>query len=200
MAFLFLQAVICPMLLYEQISTPIGPLLAYATTEGTSLIEFIDNQCIRQKISATEHRLGFRAIKGKNIHILKLNEALISYFNRQPESLDVELKFFGTDFQISIWEALRHIPFGRTFTYAEFSEILGIPKGIRAVAAAIAQNPIPILVPCHRVVGASNKLVGYSGGLWRKHWLLKHETGRSTGTGEIPFNYDDLVSVSVGVL
>lgn len=188
------------MLLYDQISTPLGTLLAYATSEGICMVEFLDNHCIRQRISATEQRLGFKAIKGRNIHLLKLNEAFNLYFNRRPESFDVELKFFGTDFQLRIWEALRHIPFGRTFTYAEFSEILDMPKSIRAVAAAIAQNPIPIIIPCHRVVGSDNKLVGYSGGLWRKHWLLKHETGRSTGTGELPFNYDDLISVSVGVL
>ncbi|MDP2423394.1 MAG: methylated-DNA--[protein]-cysteine S-methyltransferase [Bacteroidales bacterium] len=183
------------MLLYDHISTPIGTVLAGATSEGICILEFTDTQDFKHRIAKVEQYLTMKAVKGKNIHLLRLNESLNQYFNHQLTEFDIPLKFIGTDFQVAIWKALLFIPCGRTYTYANFSDILDRPRAIRAIAAAIGQNHLSILVPCHRVVGSDNKLVGYSGGLWRKHWLLKHETGRSTGTGEIPFSYDDLASI-----
>lgn len=104
-------------------------------------------------------------------------EQLDRYFQRDLTRFDLPIELVGTDFQQSVWRALRQIPFGATVTYAELAERLGKPKAIRAVGAANGRNPLSIVVPCHRVVGARGKLTGYAGGLDRKAWLLRHESG-----------------------
>jgi O-6-methylguanine DNA methyltransferase len=83
----------------------------------------------------------------------------------------------GTDFQKRVWRALRELRAGETIAYGEFARALGRPGAARAVASANARNPIPIVVPCHRVIGADGSLTGYAGGLARKAWLLTHERG-----------------------
>ena len=81
----------------------------------------------------------------------------------------------GTPFQARVWRALREIPAGRTWSYRDLAAAIGEPSAIRAVGAANGQNPIPLVIPCHRVIGADGRLVGYGGGLERKAWLLRHE-------------------------
>ena len=93
---------------------------------------------------------------------------------RQRTSL--KLNPDGTDFQKRVWHALVDVPFGSTRTYMQQTKILGDPKAIRAVASANGKNPLWIVIPCHRIVGADGSLTGYAGGLWRKQWLLEHES------------------------
>jgi methylated-DNA-[protein]-cysteine S-methyltransferase len=81
----------------------------------------------------------------------------------------------GTNFQRSVWKKLQDIPYGKTVTYGELAENLGDANKVRAVGKANGSNPIPIIIPCHRVIGADNKLVGYAGGISRKRYLLRHE-------------------------
>ncbi len=81
----------------------------------------------------------------------------------------------GTPFQNSVWAALCAIPYGATCSYADIAREIGNPKSVRSVANAIGANPIPIIIPCHRVIRSDGSLTGYSGGLWRKKWLLEHE-------------------------
>jgi methylated-DNA-[protein]-cysteine S-methyltransferase len=100
---------------------------------------------------------------------------LAEYFAGTRTAFDVKLDMHGTDFQQRVWRELLTIPFGSTTTYGKIAQALGDPKTVRAVGAANGQNPIAIIVPCHRVIGASGDLVGYAGGLWRKRWLLAHE-------------------------
>jgi methylated-DNA-[protein]-cysteine S-methyltransferase len=100
---------------------------------------------------------------------------LTEYFNGDRTQFTLPLKPKGSDFQKSVWQQLRQIPYGHTLTYKELAEKLGDPNKVRAVGRANAQNPIPVIIPCHRVVGADNKLVGYGGGIARKRYLLKHE-------------------------
>ena len=88
----------------------------------------------------------------------------------------------GTAFQQSVWNELLHIPFGSTRTYLEQTKQLGDVKAIRAVASANGKNPIWIVIPCHRVVGSDGSLTGYAGGIWRKKWLLEHESGAKQQT------------------
>jgi methylated-DNA-[protein]-cysteine S-methyltransferase len=83
--------------------------------------------------------------------------------------------FGGTAFQQNVWQALRTIPAGRTLSYGQLAAQLGNPKGMRAVGLANGANPIALIVPCHRVIGANGTLTGYGGGMTRKHWLLRHE-------------------------
>lgn len=101
---------------------------------------------------------------------------LQEYFNGQRNHFDFKLNPQGTDFQQKVWQELLNIPFGKTMSYLDLSKKLGDVKAIRAVASANGKNPLWIVVPCHRVIGTDGSLTGYAGGLWRKKWLLEHES------------------------
>ena len=101
---------------------------------------------------------------------------LQEYFDGTRTSFDLYLNPIGTSFQKKVWRELLNIPFGKTRTYLEQSKLLGDPKAIRAVASANGKNPLWIVVPCHRIIGSDGSLTGYAGGLWRKQWLLNHES------------------------
>jgi methylated-DNA-[protein]-cysteine S-methyltransferase len=101
---------------------------------------------------------------------------LQEYFEGKRQDFDFKLNPKGTDFQQKVWQELLNIPFGKTMSYMDLSKKLGDVKAIRAVASANGKNPLWIVVPCHRVIGTDGSLTGYAGGLWRKKWLLEHET------------------------
>ena len=101
---------------------------------------------------------------------------LQEYFDGSRKDFNLELNPPGTDFQKKIWDLLQEIPSGKTISYLQLSKQLGDVKAIRAVAGANAKNPIWIIVPCHRVIGSDGSLTGYAGGLYRKQWLLNHES------------------------
>jgi len=103
-------------------------------------------------------------------------QQLAEYFEGKRNNFDFPLNPKGTDFQKKVWNALLEIPFGKTTSYQELSIKLGDIKAIRAVASANGKNPLWVVVPCHRVIGSDGSLTGYAGGLWRKKWLLEHET------------------------
>ena len=102
-------------------------------------------------------------------------EQLDAYFAGELEAFDLPLAAHGTDFQKRVWDQLTRIPFGETISYSELARRLDDPKLVRAVGLANGRNPISIIIPCHRVIGADGSLVGYGGGLERKKWLLEHE-------------------------
>ena len=104
---------------------------------------------------------------------------LTEYFGGKRKAFDVPLAPSGTDFRLSVWKALRDIPFGETRSYKEIAARVGNPKASRAVGMANNRNPIAILIPCHRVIGANGSLVGYGGGLSVKRFLLDLESGRA---------------------
>ncbi|RPH58418.1 MAG: methylated-DNA--[protein]-cysteine S-methyltransferase [Acidobacteria bacterium] len=102
--------------------------------------------------------------------------ALRAYFDGQLTAIDrIDVDTGGTSFQASVWHALRRVPAGRTTSYGELARAVGSPQAARAVGAANGQNPVSIVVPCHRAIGGNGQLVGYGGGLDRKRWLLQHE-------------------------
>ncbi|WDL94113.1 methylated-DNA--[protein]-cysteine S-methyltransferase [Bacillus sp. HNR-4] len=103
-----------------------------------------------------------------------INE-LEEYFKGKRKEFTVPLSAEGTSFQKNVWDALYTIPYGVSASYLDIAEKVGNTKAVRAIGGANSRNPISIIVPCHRVIGKSGKLVGYAGGLWRKEWLLKHE-------------------------
>jgi methylated-DNA-[protein]-cysteine S-methyltransferase len=107
--------------------------------------------------------------------IIQCIEQLIQYFNGERRIFDFVINQDGTVFQKRVWTELSGIPYGKTISYLELSRRLGDTKAIRAAASANGKNNIAIVVPCHRVIGSKNDLVGYAGGLWRKRWLLEHE-------------------------
>ncbi|HEK9100457.1 TPA: methylated-DNA--[protein]-cysteine S-methyltransferase [Bacillus pseudomycoides] len=100
---------------------------------------------------------------------------LDEYFHQKRTEFTVPLSAIGTQFQKNVWGALYTIPYGVSASYLDIAEKVGNTKAVRAIGGANSRNPISIIVPCHRVIGKSGKLVGYAGGLWRKEWLLKHE-------------------------
>jgi methylated-DNA-[protein]-cysteine S-methyltransferase len=100
---------------------------------------------------------------------------LAAYFAGERTAFDLPLAMRGTAFNLRVWAELRGIPYGETASYADVARRLGSPGAARAVGAANARNPIPIIVPCHRVVGADGSLTGFGGGIERKRWLLAHE-------------------------
>lgn len=101
---------------------------------------------------------------------------LQEYFEGKRTEFTFRLNPQGTDFQQKVWQELLNIPFGKTTSYMDLSKKLGDVKAIRAVASANGKNPLWIVVPCHRVIGSDGSLTGYAGGLWRKKWLLEHES------------------------
>lgn len=108
----------------------------------------------------------------------EVRRQLCEYFNGERKVFDLDVRPEGTEFQRAVWSALRDIPYGDTASYGEIAARLGRPQASRAVGAANGQNPIPIVIPCHRVVGADGNLTGFGLGIDRKVWLLDHEQGR----------------------
>jgi methylated-DNA-[protein]-cysteine S-methyltransferase len=113
--------------------------------------------------------------------VIQCLEELIQYFHGERKSFTLPINQTGSSFQQKVWNELMGIPFGKTISYLELSRRLGDSKAIRAAAAANGRNNVAIIVPCHRVIGSNNKLVGYAGGLWRKKWLLEHEAKLAHG-------------------
>lgn len=104
--------------------------------------------------------------------VIQLNE----YFEGSRKQFNLKLNAQGTDFQKKVWKQLEQIPYGKTISYLELSKQLGDVKVIRAAANANGKNPLWIIVPCHRIIGSNGSLTGYAGGLYRKQWLLEHES------------------------
>lgn len=109
--------------------------------------------------------------------IVKAKTQLQAYFHNSLKNFDLNLKPSGTDFQKKVWSQLQQVPFGSTENYLAVAKKLGDVKVIRAAASANGKNPIAIIIPCHRIIGIDGSLTGYAGGLWRKKWLLEHESG-----------------------
>lgn len=106
---------------------------------------------------------------------LKTQMQLQEYFEKERIIFDLPLEIKGTAFQQTVWNELQNIPYGKTISYRELSKRIGDVKAIRAVGHANGLNPLPVILPCHRVIGSDGSLTGYSGGLWRKKLLLQHE-------------------------
>jgi methylated-DNA-[protein]-cysteine S-methyltransferase len=144
------------------IDTPLGPLLAAATVDGALAGLWFDRAPARD--SARDDG-AFDAIR----------EQLDAYFAGDRHTFDLPLAAAGTPWQRDVWTALAGVPYGQTLSYGELARRLGRPTAARAVGAANGRNPLSIVVPCHRLIGAGGALTGYAGGLPRKEWLLRHE-------------------------
>jgi methylated-DNA-[protein]-cysteine S-methyltransferase len=150
------------------IDSPYGPLTLVATDGVLSGLYMTD-----QRHRPPEETFGARDDTpfGETIDQLK------AYFAGELKEFDLPLRLHGTPFQRTVWEQLPHIPYGETWSYGELADALGNPKASRAVGLANGRNPVGIIVPCHRVVGANGSLTGYGGGLDRKKRLLDFERG-----------------------
>ena len=154
------------MILCRRIDSPIGPLMLAADDAGLRHIEFRDNR----------HPANRADWHGGDSEILQASEAqLAEYFAGTRTSFDLPLAPQGTAFQLQVWHELARIPFGATISYAQLAQRIGKPEAVRAVGAANGRNPLPIVLPCHRVIGADGALVGFGGGLPTKQFLLRLE-------------------------
>lgn len=163
----------------KRIETPIGTMLACATTQGICLLEFTDRKMLETQLKSMAKHLNATIIQGNNPHFEYLEKQLEEYFNGSRKEFSVALHTPGTYFQNKVWTALLSIPYGHTKSYKEQAITIGNPESIRAVANANGINRISILIPCHRVIGSDGHLTGYGGGLWRKKYLLELEEKNS---------------------
>ena len=147
-----------------RISSPVGILEISGSNLGIRSILFINEKSEPTSIPVILEEC-----------VKQLNE----YFAGTRRNFELLLDPVGTDFQLSVWQQLQTIPFGKTISYLELARLTGSEFNTRAVGNANGKNKINIVVPCHRVIGSSGKLTGYGGGLWRKEILLKHEMGQS---------------------
>ena len=149
-------------------ASPLGELTLAASAEGLSGVYFELHR------HGPAHREGWR----RDPEDAVLREAaaqLAAYFDGELRAFELPLAPEGTEFQRRVWRALQEIPYGSVLGYGELARRLGAPDAARAVGAANGRNPISVIVPCHRVIGARGALTGYGGGLERKRWLLAHE-------------------------
>jgi methylated-DNA-[protein]-cysteine S-methyltransferase len=153
---------------YTYLETPIGTLLVAGDDDAVRRIDFPKNG----KARAPEQEWTESARGPVGIAVKQLRE----YFAGRRAEFDLPLAPEGTEFQRSVWRNLQDIPYGETISYGELAKRVGNPKASRAVGAANGQNPIPIVIPCHRVIGANGKLTGFGGGLPTKEALLALET------------------------
>lgn len=155
--------------------TPLGPMLAAATDAGVCLLEFADRPMLETWLRRLRARLGCVLAPGSHAHLRRLEGELQAYFAGALRAFSVPLFTTGTDFQRRVWDRLTAVPYGQTSSYERLARELGRPGAQRAVCRANGDNPLAIVVPCHRIVRADGSLCGYGGGLWRKRWLLDHE-------------------------
>jgi AraC family transcriptional regulator of adaptative response/methylated-DNA-[protein]-cysteine methyltransferase len=158
--------------------SPLGPLVAGATDEGVCLLEFTDRRMLEAQMTTLRQRFRCAIVPGEHGRLNELAAQLEAYFAGQLKRFEVPLVYPGTPFQRQVWDNLLRIPYGKTWSYEELAQAVGVPHAQRAVGRANGQNRIAILIPCHRVVNKSGKLGGYGGGLWRKQFLLDLERGQ----------------------
>lgn len=158
------------------VETPLGNMQALVSENGVVLCDFVDRSEIAREMSGLMLLLpGCRVVDGGHVYLDRLRAELEEYFDGRRKEFQIPLHLVGTPFQVRVWQALLQIPYGTTITYAQQARMIGNPAAVRAVAAANGRNRLPILVPCHRVIGADGSLTGYSGGVGRKAELLRLE-------------------------
>jgi methylated-DNA-[protein]-cysteine S-methyltransferase len=163
-------------LLTDRIDTPIGELLIAADLQGNlRALDWTDHENgLRRLLQLQYEEEQFWIEPAQNPH--GLTDAIGRYFAGELDVIDnLPVQMAGTAFQREVWLALRTIPCGTTISYGALARQIGRSSAVRAVGLANGSNPIPIVVPCHRVIGSNGSLTGYGGGLERKRWLLEHE-------------------------
>ncbi|MEO5511197.1 MAG: methylated-DNA--[protein]-cysteine S-methyltransferase [Longimicrobiales bacterium] len=168
---------------FATLDTPIGEMLAVASDDALHLLEFTDTDRTQVQLTRLARRLGTTPSPGSNAAIEQTDAELRAYYAGDLRDFKVALAPAGTPFQQAVWKMLTGIAYGTTRSYGEQARHIGQPTATRAVASANGDNPIAVIIPCHRVIGANGKLTGYGGGLWRKQYLLDHERGGALPLG-----------------
>jgi len=167
------------------IETPLGPMLALADDRGLALLEFVDRRGLERELQTLQKRFGRTILPGSHRYLEQIDVELAAYFSGRTLGFATPLAMHGTPFQRAVWNALLRIPPGKTRSYADIASAIGTPAAVRAVGRANGDNPLCLIVPCHRVIGANGTLTGYGGGLWRKQWLLDHERAHAGERGQL---------------
>lgn len=154
------------MMIYEQFDTPVGVLTIAADQDGLRHIEF---PTISHRVIRADWVLGTDPV------LERARRQLLEYFDGSRRDFDLPLRPRGTAFQMRVWQTLAEIPFGRTWSYKQLAQACGNANAMRAVGAANGRNPLPIVLPCHRVIGADGSLTGFGGGIETKAALLRLE-------------------------
>ena len=157
---------------YKTIQSPVGELKLVAGENGLAAILWENDDPARV-------RLGTMTEDKSHPVLVETERQLTDYFAGRLRAFSLSLDFAGTDFQKSVWNALLAIPFGETRSYSDIAKAIGNPRAVRAVGAANGKNPISIVAPCHRVIGANGTLTGFAGGLAVKACLLEIESGQA---------------------
>lgn len=166
---------------WDKYDSPVGDLLFFASEHGLCQIEFLT------ATKSMEEIMGQLRLKWEQQYLAPVNieqhsqeltpyiTQVNAYFRGERTTFDLPLQLYGTEFQKRVWQQLCHIPYGEVWSYKDVATAIGSPKAVRAVGGANNRNPISIIVPCHRVIGANRSLVGYGGGLDIKQRLLRLE-------------------------
>jgi methylated-DNA-[protein]-cysteine S-methyltransferase len=158
----------------DRVLTPVGEVLLVTGPEGA--VRALDFTGYEDRMHRLLKRHWGEVDLAEGRAPEGVRRAVEAYFNGDARALDgLPVKTGGTDFQKSVWAALRAIPAGETRSYGQLAAAVGSPGAVRAAGLANGQNPVAVIVPCHRVIGANGTLTGYAGGLERKRWLLRHE-------------------------
>ncbi len=164
------------LLYYTTINSPVGDLfIASKAKDSVSIIQVLTNQSVESVLKRFESRYQFQSADTDQPVFSKVIHELKQYFQGDLNRFSVQMDLKGTPFQKQVWNALLKIPSGETVSYKRIAINIGNEKAARAVGHANNRNPIPIIVPCHRVIGQNGALVGYRGGLSLKEWLIHHE-------------------------
>jgi methylated-DNA-[protein]-cysteine S-methyltransferase len=163
------------MIVHDTMPSPVGPLLLSADETGLTGVWFEQSRHGRPEVGGAGW-IAAAECAGPACELLAEARAqLDAYFAGGRTAFDLPLAPRGTPFQLRVWAALRELRYGETISYAELARLVGDPRAVRAVGGANGRNPLPVIVPCHRVVGTDGSLTGFGGGVERKRWLLAHE-------------------------
>lgn len=160
----------------DHVATPIGQMILAADPQGNLRVSLFaaDEELVRRYLRLQCGAQAFALEPVANPH--GLSESIARYFAGELNVIDhIPVETGGTEFQQKVWRALRKIPCGSTMSYGKLAEQIGHPAAVRAVGTANGANPVAVVLPCHRVIGANGSLTGYGGGMERKRWLLDHE-------------------------
>ncbi|NGP45935.1 bifunctional transcriptional activator/DNA repair protein Ada [Bacillaceae bacterium SIJ1] len=157
------------------LDTPLGPMITMADEDVLWLLEFVDRRGLEREIERLRQKYHAMIVPGTSAPIESIEKELQAYYSGTLTNFETPIRFCGSPFQTSVWQALQAIPHGETRSYAELAQAVGRPTATRAVANANGANQLAIIVPCHRVIRSNGDLGGYAGGLSRKQWLIDHE-------------------------
>ena len=164
-------------MVYRNLKSPLGDMLAGATEKGVSFLEWQDRGGVEKILTRVSKRYKLSLQKGDNMHLETLEAELTGYFAGKLKEFKVSVDVTGTAFEQKTWEKLLAIPYGQTRSYSQIASLLGKPNARRAVGRANGANYLSIVIPCHRVIEANGNLRGYGGKVWRKRYLLELEKG-----------------------